>query len=200
MGRVVVRYVGMGKKPTLPTKHLNKYQQGKAKDLMPDSVVQELANGGDIKDYVAEVEPVARQRICAFISTFMSVSKTAESCGVSTDMVRKSVQLHQDIVQSATLSRNIAIAGLAEQKAIELLSGMNTNEIDHAKKPQAIKYLVDSADIANQHLVSKKEQQPEDTMELVFRIRKRMTQPVQAVDDIIDVQEVKPEPPKELTQ
>jgi len=181
----------MGKKPTLPTKHLNKYQQGKAQNLMPDNVVQELSNGGNIKDYVAEIEPVARQRICAFISTFMSVSKTAEACGVSTDMVRKSVQLHQDIVQSATLSRNIAIAGLAEQKAIELLSGMNTNEIDHAKKPQAIKYLVDSADIANQHLVSKKEQSEESTLELVFKIRSKMqpSQEKKHVDDAIDITE-----------
>jgi len=192
-------YVGMGKKSTLPTKHLNKYQQEKANKLMPDEVIRELVDGHIIKDYVAEVEPVTRQRICAFVSTFMSISKTAETCGVSSDMVRKSVQAHQDIVQSATLSRNLAIAGLAEQKAIELLAGMKTDKIDHAKKPQAIKYLVDSADIANQHIVQRKENQPEDTMELVFRIKKRMSQPAQPTGDIVDVTEVEPEPTKELT-
>ena len=196
----MLRFISMGQKSTLPTKRLNKYTNPAAHGAFSPEVVQELTSRGNLKEYVASVTPQETQRICAFLTTFNPHKVVSEMCGVSLSYVKHAVHNHKDIVQAATLGRNMAVSGLAEQKAIELLVGMDTSKIDHAKKPQAIKYLVDSADIANQHLVKRKENQPEDTMELVFRIRKRMTQPVQAEGDIVDVQEVKPEPTEELIQ
>ena len=194
---VVLQFAGMGTKTALPTKRLNKYTGSVSNGAFLPEVIQELIKSNGIKDYIKGSAPQERQRVCAFLTTFNPHKVVAEMCGVALSYVKQAVHRHKDIVQSATMGRNMTVAGLAESKAIELLVGMDTSKIDHAKKPQAIKYLVDSADIANQHLVQRKENQPEDTMELVFRIRKRMTQPAQS-GDIVDVQEVEPEQAKEL--
>jgi hypothetical protein len=155
-------------------KHLNRYAPSKTRGFMPDDVVRQLIKLDKISEYVQKAPIEDRDRILAFLTTFNTIDSVAKLSGFSYGTVLKATQKHRDIIQAATLGRNMTIAGLAEQRAIELLMNIDTNAIPHDKKPQAIKYLVDSADIANQHNVSRSEKEQDDTMELVFRIKRRL--------------------------
>lgn len=155
-------------------KRKNKYITAIEGISMQHAAVQELLGAGGLKDYLAGIVPEQRNKTVAMMLAFKSQKEVVALTGLTLRMVRRAATLHQDIIHAAAAGRNATIAALAERKAIDTLEGLDPSQIPHEKKPQAIKYLVDAADIANQHNVVKGEKQEEDTMELVFKIRRRM--------------------------
>ncbi|MCG2659632.1 MAG: hypothetical protein L6437_05235 [Kiritimatiellae bacterium] len=163
-------------------KKMIKYMETRKQGLLPAGIVQELINPDKVREYLKGISSKERMRVMAFLTTFKTQQQIADICGVSRRWVEKSVELNKDIIQAATLGRNMAIAGLAEQRAIELLQGLDTSKISDEKKPQSIKYLTDTADIANQHNTPRNEETEETTAELIFRIRSKMKPRVEEAD------------------
>ena len=181
-------------------KHLQRYIAGRSGAAIEDVAMHEPVAGGErTREYLRGLAPRERNRVLAIMLSFKTYKEVAELAGVTMRVVERAAYKNRDIVKSARIGRNVAIAGLAERKAIELLEGMDVSQIPHEKKPQSIKYLVDAADIANQHVVPKKEEQEDDTYELLFRVKAKMGKkpPLEKSDDNADAvdaefEEVKP--------
>jgi hypothetical protein len=175
-----------------------------AKCILP--TIHQLADQGGLKKFIQENRGKKRQRVVAMLYTMYTAREIAEMFGVKQTYVVHCALLHKDIIEAAKLARQQTIAGLAERRAVEILSGMDVSKISEDKKPQAVKYLVDSADIANRGSEPQAQRQDEDTMELVFKIKRRMgaggAVPAKAVveDDreVIDAEVTEVPPPKQL--
>ena len=107
--------------------------------------------------------------------------------------VERAVNHNRDIMDNAKMARGMAIAGLAEDKAIETLRGLNVSQVPEDRKGRLVKDLMDSADIANKNVKLPSEKQEENVVDLIFRIKSRgsyiqnLVKPVND-DDIIDAE------------
>jgi hypothetical protein len=146
-----------------------------------------LLNVVKMREYVRDAEPQARQRLVAFLSTVYTGPQLVEMLDTTKQYVNTCRRLHPEIVEAAILGRNYAIADMTERRVIELLQTMNVANIPDEKKPQSIKYLMDSGAIAHQQSKPPDESVKEDVHELIFRIRSKMLKRKEVEDDAIDI-------------
>ncbi|MFA5385359.1 MAG: hypothetical protein WC364_11995 [Eubacteriales bacterium] len=168
--------------------------------IIPQGDIGALMRPEKLKEYVLKASPKDRQRLVAFLHSIYTAPELVEMLGVKRTYVTYCSQKNRDIVEASQLSRNFAIADLTERRVIQLLQKMNIDNISDEKKPQSIKYLMDSADLARGQTKPMTEDRNEDIMELVFRVKKRMGDG-RKKDDAIDITgdvEVNSEETKEL--
>lgn len=158
--------------------------------IVPQGDVGALMHPGRLKEYVKTAKPQDRQRLVAFLHSIYTGPELVEMLGITRGYIKMCSQRHKDIVEASQLSRNLAIADLTERRVVELLQKMNVDNIPDDKKPQSVKYLMDSADLARGQTKPADEQKDEDVMELVLKVRKKMTSHKEEERDITDEVEV----------
>lgn len=127
-----------------------------------------------IKEHLATLPQHELLKTLAILNCYYSRPQMVELFGVPLQKIRYAVAKHREIIEAAAISRNSVIADMTERRVIELLQKMNVDNIADDKKPQAVKYLMDSADIAHNQGTPKDKGKEETTMELIFRIKKKM--------------------------
>ena len=160
-------------------------------ELVPSEVIHELANSKNLKEYVKDVSHSEKERIIAFMRTFNATDVVAQMFGLSRRQIERACEHNQDIKKAAQHSRNMAIIGLAEDRAIETLRGLDVTKVPDERKGRLVKDLVDSATLASDRVKPKEEKKEDSTMELIFRIKNRGQQPLQKPsesDDAIDAE------------
>ena len=131
-----------------------------------------------------------RARAIAMLHIHYPTHQLAEILGVKESFVRYCSYRNKDIAEAASISRNMMISDMTEHRVVELLQKMNVDNIDDHRKPQAVKYLMDSMEIAKQHTKKPEEIANESVSELIFRVRKRMIVPKEDEGEIIEAIDV----------
>jgi hypothetical protein len=130
--------------------------------------------GGELKEMLAALRPRDRQRVMALLYTQYTAPELAAMTGRSEAYVQRCGRHHRDIQQAARLGRNMALTNLAERRAMEMLATLNPNNVPDEKKPRAARDLAEMADLTKKASAPEARAKDEDTMELVFRVRRRM--------------------------
>lgn len=154
------------------TKRLN--HPKRCASIIPANDMSILLNVSTAREYVANMKPTSRHKIVAFLYSIYSAPELVNMLGIKASYVHYCAKKHKDLIEAAQLGRNFAIADLSERRVIELLQTMDVGKISDDKKPQSVKYLMDSADIARVQINPETEEKEEDVAELIFRIRQKM--------------------------
>lgn len=138
----------------------------------------------EIRERMKGMSVAERKRAIAMLACHFSGKQLAEALGIHRCTVTRCVREHRDIIDAAALARNSMISDMTEHRVIELLQGMDIGKIEDYKKPQAVKYLMDSMAIAKDHSKPKEESESRETVsELIFRVRQKMgTRQEKAID------------------
>lgn len=135
-----------------------------------------MSDVGKIKAHYDDLtDKKAKQRFVAFLNSFYVTPQIVRLLGLSRRQVQYAVEKNTDIRDSAQLARCVAIGDLCGRKAIEILQQTNVEGIPDRNKPKAVKDLMDAMDIAGMNVKPKQDRDDDDTIELVMKIRKRMT-------------------------
>lgn len=165
-----------------------------AKSFISARVWQEIRGDREaIERYYRGLNKNDRYRMLATLSAVYTGVEIEAMLGASKMTIHRALKQFPDIAQAGRVVRSEAIGTLADQRAMQLLASMDVTKIPDAKKAQSIKYLVDSSDVASRAAAPERDRErDEDTMSLVFKIKRRLKQPpaarvVDAADDAIDV-------------
>jgi len=164
--------------------------QNREDGIIPQGDVGALMKPDKLKEYYDDLPPERQQRMIAFLHSQYTSPELMQMLNVSKNHVHYVSKKYRDIIEAAQLAKGFAIASLSERKVLELLQQLDVSKISDEKKPQSIKYLVDAADISRGPKRQEREEKEEDTMELVLKIRKRMSpkkepEPIDVTNDII---------------
>ena len=179
----------------MPTTALTRRnQRGKLKssrdEVSHESLIALMANTEEMKEFLSNGDKDRRHKMMAYLSTLYSDVKVAKMFGCCRLTIAKAYEKYKGELQSSLIARNRIIAGLAERRAVEALQSLDVTKIPDERKPRAIKDLVDSAGLANQSVKPPEKKSEENVMELIFRVKNRMSQPLprpaESDDDVID--------------
>lgn len=151
--------------------------------LIPAGSMGVMMDPTKIKDHLASLPLQERIKMIALLNCYYSRPQMIELFGVTKGQLNWATKKHRDIIEAVTIGRNTVIADMTERRVIEILQKMNVDKIPDDKKSQAVKYLMDSADIAHSQVAPKQEEKEETTMELIWRIRKKMASTSKEKDD-----------------
>ncbi len=115
-----------------------------------------------------------RNRAIARLHLYYSTHQLAAMLDIKENQIRQCSYKNKDIAESASMMRNAMISDMSENRVIELLQKMNVDKIEDHRKPQAVKYLMDSIEIAKGQSKPPDKREVETVSELVFRVRQRM--------------------------
>jgi hypothetical protein len=154
---------------------------------LPLDAIHELAKIPDLQEYYKDATQSEKERIITFLRTFNSEAVVSQMFGICRRQVERAVNHNRGIMDNAKMARNAAIAGLAEDKAIETLRKLNVDNVPDERKGRLVKDLVDSASIAHESVNPPEKEKDENVMELIFRVKQHAKQfapkPKQADDD-----------------
>lgn len=158
---------------------------------LPLDAIRELSRLPDLQVYYKDATQSEKERIITFLRTFNSEAVVAQMFGLSRCQIGRAVNHNRGIMDNAKMARNMAISGLAEDKAIETLRKLNVDKVPDERKGRLVKDLVDAAAISNENVKPPEKEREESTMELIFRIRNRGQQnlpkpPDPDDDDVIE--------------
>jgi len=167
---------------------------------MPKSLTVGKRNGGIVprdesgmllsvvrmREFVKTAKPYDRRKMLAFLSTVYTKPQMIEMLEVSESAINRSRRLCPEIIEAAMLGRNMAIAGMTERRVIELLQKMDVDRIPDDKKPQAVKYLMDSGAIAHEKARPPEERDEGSVMELVFKVKQKMQKAINVVGEDVE--------------
>ena len=158
---------------------------------MPLQVGQAMTDFTKIREYVAGLgRGKDKQRAVATLNLQFSAKQLAEMLGIKESFVRYANGKNRDIGETASIARNNMIGDMSEHRVIELLQKMDVDKIDDHRKPQAVKYLMDSVAIAKEHQRPVTEKAGETVTELIYRVRQRMNpKEEQAIDITAEVRD-----------
>jgi hypothetical protein len=149
------------------------------------TIVQLMEDDESVKEFLSQpakrkTEP--RARLIAFMCTVYPLRKVASMFGVCYTTVFKDWSRYRDEVTKIIGGRNAMIATMAERRAIETLRSLKVENIPDDKKARTVKDLMDTGAIAGRYGEKKDDGRDEDTMELVFRVKRRIGRGVPADD------------------
>jgi len=127
-----------------------------------------------LRERIKSVKASERGKLLAFLYSVYDSKQLSELTGYHPTTIRNYAQKYREIVEASQLSRNLAIADLTERRVVELLQKMNVDNIPDEKKPQSVKYLMDSADLARGQTKEPTDSKDEDVMTLVYKVEARM--------------------------
>jgi len=162
--------------------------------IVPMGDVGALMKPGQLKEYVKSAKPKDRQRLVAFLHSIYSAPELVQMLDIKKTYVETCSRNYRDIIEASQLSRNFAIADLTERRVVELLQKMNIDNIPDEKKAKSVRDLMESADLARGQTKPPTEDKDENVMELVFKVRQKMSKPrgeINITDDVIDITEAK---------
>jgi len=142
--------------------------------LMSPGDMEAILKPEVLKEKIKNTPRKDRPRLIAFLYTIFTADQLAEMSGYHPVSIRRIAQQNKDIIEASQLSRNLAIADLTERRVLELLRKMNVDNIPDEKKPQSVKYLMDSADLARGQTKEPTDSKDEDVMTLVYKVEARM--------------------------
>jgi hypothetical protein len=131
-------------------------------------------------------------RLMALLCTIKTARQVAATFGVGERLVKRAWRLFRDELKDASITRNTIIAGMAERKVVEAISSLDVSKVSDDRKGRLAKDLMDSAALANERIAPVADKKDEDTMELVLRVRSKMSKPrpVDVTDNIVDAEVV----------
>ena len=169
--------ITMRPKSLIPKNALAKRKRPDAGEL-PLDAIRELSKIPDLQEHFKNSTQSEKERIITFLRTFNSEAAVGAMFGVTRRSIERAVSRNRGIMDNAKMARGMAIAGLAEDKAIETLRGLDISKVPDERKGRLVKDLVDSASIASESIKPPEKKAEESTMELIFRIRNRGQQPL----------------------
>ena len=158
----------------------------RALERVPLQVGEAMLSFDKLRERVAGLHGKEKERAVATLHCYYSRGQLVEMLGIKPSYVNCAVRRNRDILEAASIGRNMMISDMAEHKVIELLQKMDVDQIAHDKKPQAVKYLVDSIAITKGLIRKPSDGDQETVTELIYRVRSRM-KPPDKVTKAIDV-------------
>jgi len=150
------------------------YSHRQSSALLPTTDIGALLKEDVLKEHIKKAKPKDRAKMLAFLYSIYSSKQLSDLTGYTAQTIRNYARLYPEIVEASQLSRNLAIADLTERRVVELLQKMNVDNIPDEKKPQSVKYLMDSADLARGQTKEPTDSKDEDVMTLVYKVEARM--------------------------
>jgi len=140
----------------------------------------------DLKTRLNELPAHVRRKFLAYLSTTMTQAKVSELTGADHKTIQRARKEHPELVEGASITRNVVVAEMAEKKAFDILQTLDVAEIPDAKKPSAAKALMDVS--AKAYLQIEKDgkdgDDDETTAEILVRIKRRMRDKAKRIIDV----------------
>jgi len=139
--------------------------------------MQLLVDPESLKQHINSISKTDKGKIIAYLCSSMKMSDVARMLDITYEKVRYYSDKNQDICDYAKVARASVLIELCQRKAVDMLRTFEPEEIPQEKRPQAIKFLVETADKA---AYMAKIDDPEidtrrtKTSELIFRVTERM--------------------------
>ena len=166
----------MGRPKSLIRKDVVTKKKRHDANSLPLDAIHELAKIPDLQEYYKGVTQSEKERIITYLRTFNSEAVVSKMFGICRRQVERAVNHNRGIMDNAKMARNAAIAGLAEDKAIETLCKLNVDNVPDERKGRLVKDLVDSASIAHESVNPPEKEKDENVMELIFRVKQHAKQ------------------------
>jgi len=127
-----------------------------------------------------------RQRYLCYASAVWGLSEAARLVGVTNSNVYKAMEKYSHLRQELALVANQSAAKVFLNKALAIASTINIDKIPDERKPQCVKALMDSVDIAKlQGVVKKEDDDADEVMEIYYRVKRKVSR--QDGDEPIDI-------------
>lgn len=137
-----------------------------------------------VKERYEALPHAEKSKHLAYASAVWGIAKTAELVGLTERRVWQARESCAHMVQEL---RRVAVEATAQvylNKALEIAVTIDPNQISQDKKAQAVKAMMDACDIARlQGIKTNGETEAEETVELFYRVRRRLKKAEDEGDD-----------------
>jgi len=159
---------------------------GKKTDEIDHSPIIALLSDdpADIEEHYKSLPMGMKGKALVYLSTLWGNAKTAKLCGVEPRSVNQCRWKHGHYLQELKMIRSSVLEELMHQKAYQIAHSIDVTQIADDKKAQSVKALMDASDIARiQTAPPASTGDAEETVELFYRIKRRLKKPEPEEDD-----------------
>lgn len=144
--------------------------------LMPMDDIGDWNDKEAMQKKIREMPREAREKFVAFLLGFKTYKDIQETLGICRKTIYVYSKKHPEIGESSRATRNFILGEVAERKSLELMESIKVENIEDKEKARSVKYLMEAADLAQNQVnqFSGQKEDEGDTMELIFKIKKKM--------------------------